>query len=205
LKGHFVFHPNNQAQIMTLNQFLFRNRSYTPLPFLLLMAIYAQPTWISMLAGFLVLCSGEFLRAWGVFYVGSETRVTHEVGASKLVTSGAFAHVRNPLYLGNILIYTGAGIMSNALTPWIQLAGLLYFIFQYTLIVKEEERFLRNEFGKEYSDYCTNVPRFLFKLSPYQNSRKHRIDWQAGWASEMRSLQAILLVLIILVTLWLLR
>ncbi len=58
-----------------------------------------------MLSGFLVLSSGEFLRAWGVFYVGAETRVTHRVGASKLVTSGAFGHVRNPLYVGNILIY----------------------------------------------------------------------------------------------------
>jgi hypothetical protein len=127
------------------------------------------------------------------------------VGASRLVTSGAFGHVRNPLYVGNILIYLGVGIMSNALAPWLQIAAFFYFIFQYTLIVKEEERFLQAEFGIEYKLYCTAVPRFFFKLKSYQGPTKHRIDWRAGWASETRSLQAIVVVVAILVAIWALR
>jgi protein-S-isoprenylcysteine O-methyltransferase Ste14 len=158
-----------------------------------------------MLIGFIVLCSGEFLRAWGVFYVGSETRVTSEVGASRLVTSGAFGHVRNPLYVGNILIYLGVGVMSNALTPWLQIAAILYFIFQYTFIVKEEERFLQSEFGEEYKQYCGAVPRFFFRLKSYRGSVLHHIDWKAGWGSETRSLQAIIVVLAVLVAIWTFR
>ena len=100
---------------MTINQFLFRNRSYTPLPFLLVMVVFARPQPWSLVVGFAVALLGEFTRASGVFFVGSETRVTGEVGASRLVTSGPFARVRNPLYLGNILMYLGIGIMSLAL------------------------------------------------------------------------------------------
>ena len=190
---------------MTLNQFLFKNRSYTPLPFLLVMAIFAHPTLESMVAGFILVLIGEFLRSWGVFYVGSETRVTHQVGASKLVTTGAFSHTRNPLYVGNITIYTGVGIMSNALFPWLPLAGLFYFIFQYMLIVLEEEKYLRSQFGKEYAEYVRNVPRFFFRISSYKSNSSYTINWKAGWQSETRTLQAIVVIVAILSAIWIFR
>lgn len=188
---------------MTLSQALFRNRSYTPLPFLIVMLIFADPALTSLIVGLAVAAAGEFLRAAGVFYVGSETRVTGAVGASRLVTSGPFAYTRNPLYVGNILIYLGIGIMSMALFPWLQLAAFAWFIFQYTLIVKEEERFLRGKFGQEYIDYCARVPRFLFRLTPYASWHPVDIDWKAGWHSEARTLQAFALVTLVLVIIWL--
>lgn len=190
---------------MTLSQFLFRNRSYTPLPFIIVMIIFAQPTLMSILVGFLVAALGEALRASGVLYVGSETRVTGEVGASKLVTSGPFAFVRNPLYVGNILIYLGIGVMSLALWPWLQVAALVWFLFQYTLIVKEEEGFLREKFGQEYDDYCARVPRFLFRLTPYKSWNPVSIDWSAGWRSEQRTLQAFAIATLIIVIIWIVR
>jgi hypothetical protein len=137
--------------------------------------------------------------------VGSETRVTGEVGASRLVTSGPFSHVRNPLYLGNILLYVGIGVMSMALFPWLQLVALLWFVFQYTLIVREEERFLREKFGAEYDAYCAAVPRFLFNPVRYSSKSPVTIDWKAGWNSEARSLQAFAVATIILVVIWLLK
>jgi protein-S-isoprenylcysteine O-methyltransferase Ste14 len=200
-----VFHIVHQEYAVTLNQFLFRNRSYTPIPFLVAMCILAQPNPVSMVAGFLVLSAGELIRAWGVFYVGSETRVTHQVGASRLVTSGAFGHVRNPLYTGNILIYVGVGIMANAWTPWLQCIALVFFIFQYSLIVREEERFLLKEFGEEYRRYCEEVPRFAFRIKQYRSTGGNIIDWKAGWASETRSLQAIAVVVAVIVTIWMIR
>ncbi len=190
---------------MTVRQFLFRNRSYTPLPFFIVMLVFAQPTLSSLLIGFAVSAFGEFLRAWGVFYVGSETRVTGEVGASKLVTSGPFAFVRNPLYVGNIFIYVGVGIMSLALWPWLQIFALAWFFFQYTMIVKEEEDFLRKKFGQEYADYCVQVPRFFFRLTPYRSWHPVDIDWKAGWHSETRTLQAFFIATLVLIIVWLVR
>ncbi len=185
-----------------LQKLLFRFRSYTPLPFLLVMVIFARPSAASMAAGFALALCGELLRAWGVAFAGSETRTTSGVGASKLVTAGPFALVRNPLYIGNILLYTGIGVMSWALFPWLQLAALGWFIFQYTLIVREEEAFLCEAFGEEYRRYCARVHRFLPRFRPAAEGPSPAPDWRAGWRSEYRTLQAFLIVLLLLVIRW---
>jgi protein-S-isoprenylcysteine O-methyltransferase Ste14 len=190
---------------MTFPQFLFKNRSYTPLPFLAVMMVFARPTPASLIAGFCVAALGEWIRAWGVFYAGSETRATGGVGASRLVTSGPFGYVRNPLYTGNILLYLGVGIMSMALFPWLQIIALIWFIIQYTLIVREEEGFLITEFGEEYNAYTRNVRRFLPRFTSYASPKPVSIDWSAGWNSERRSLQAFTLVTLVLVIIWIAR
>ena len=190
---------------MTLSQFLFKNRSYAPIPWVIAMLVFARPTPVSLVGGFALACLGEFFRAWGVFYAGSETRVTGSVGATRLVTSGPFSRTRNPLYTGNILIYIGIGVMSMALFPWLQLAALAWFLFQYTMIVLEEERFLRAEFGVEYEAYARAVPRFGFAFTRYESPKKIAIDWRGGWESEARSIQAFVFVSALVVAVWLLR
>src|SRR5512135_203092 len=105
----------------------FKYRSYTPIPFVILMLLFAYPNIWSLILGFILALSGELLRLWGVSWAGSETRTTGAVGGSYLIISGPFSHLRNPLYLGNILMYTGLGIMSFALFPWLQIAGFIFF------------------------------------------------------------------------------
>ncbi|MDH7515876.1 MAG: isoprenylcysteine carboxylmethyltransferase family protein [Bacteroidota bacterium] len=190
---------------MSASAWFFKYRSYTPLPFLLIMLVFARPTVLSLIIGFVIALSGELLRSWGVFHVGSETRVTDSVGASRLVTSGPFAYTRNPLYIGNMLIYIGIGIMSFALFPWLQIFALAYFIVQYSFIVRDEERFLFERFGEEYAQYRRNVPRFLFRCRPYSGPMRSRGDWRAWWDSEARTLQAFVLVTGILTAIWLFR
>ena len=146
---------------------IFEMRSYTPIPFIIAMLIFAQPTVETLAAGFLVALIGEMIRFWGVSIAGSETRTTGVVGAMNLITDGPFGHVRNPLYVGNILMYVGCGIMSNALPPWLTLAAFVWFAIQYHLIVSREEDHLRTAFGEEYDRYCQNVPRFIPRLTRY--------------------------------------
>ena len=190
---------------MTLQQLLFRYRSYTPLPFLLLLLIFAHPSLASILIGFVIALGGECLRAWGVAYAGSETRTTGNVGASKLVTSGPFAYVRNPLYCGNILMYVGIGTMSLALFPYLQIGALLYFIFQYYLIVREEEAFLQRTFGMEYDGYKKHVARFFPRLTAYRGGNKRSADWSAGLRSEIRTVQAFLFIITVIILLYFFR
>jgi protein-S-isoprenylcysteine O-methyltransferase Ste14 len=83
------------------------------------MVWFAEPTILSMAAGFVLVCCGESLRFWGVSIAGSETRTTGKVGGTYLITNGPFAYVRNPLYVGNMLMYIGIGVMSMALFPWL--------------------------------------------------------------------------------------
>ena len=83
--------------------------------------------------------------------------------AEGLVREGIFNHCRNPLYVGNILMLLGVGILSNSL--FYLLVIIPIFLFIYQAIVLAEEKFLRGKFGTEFDVYCTQVNRWLPKLS----------------------------------------
>ena len=185
----------------------FKYRSYTPIPFLLLMLIFQESTPLTLIIGFAVALVGELIRFWGVSWAGSETRSTGGVGGTFLIISGPFAYVRNPLYVGNILLYLGLGIMSYALFPYLQILAIIFFLFQYYYIVREEEKYLREKFKEEYQDYCKNVSAFFPRLFPYKNSNVVQPPYniRAGLRSETRSLQAFIGISILLVILWLIR
>jgi len=190
-----------------LRQQIFSLRSYTPIPFVLAMILFAKPTVMTMAIGFVFVVAGESMRFWGVAYAGSLTRVTGNVGAPEVIVAGPFAHVRNPLYVGNLLTYIGIGIMSNALSPWLALAAAVWFVFQYYQIVLLEEEFLEKEFGASYLEFKRNVRRFIPRLSPYINSvqSKQLPNWKEAARSERRTFQALSLVLLIILVLWYMR
>lgn len=180
---------------------VFKYRSYSPIPFLVLMLLFQQATPASLVVGFAVALLGEFFRFWGVAYAGSETRRTGEVGATYLVISGAFAHLRNPLYLGNMLMYLGIGIMSYALFPYLQIVALAFFMWQYYVIIKEEEGFLVQKYGKAYEDYRAAVPKLIPSLTAYPNIgiEQPPFNPKAGLKSEMRTLQAFAFIILIVI------
>ena len=190
---------------MDLRQKVFEYRSYTPIPFLLVMIFFSKPTAKTLLLGFSVLAVGELLRLWGVAIAGSETRTTGPVGGTFHITTGPFAYVRNPLYLGNVLIYAGVGVMSNALFPWLTIIALVYFVVQYSLIVNLEEEHLAVAFGEEYRRYSASVPRFLPRMTKYRSGsyEQPKLDWKSGLQSETRTLQAITIHVVILTAVWL--
>jgi len=180
---------------------VFKYRSYSPIPFVVLMLVFQEATPISLAAGFAVALLGEFFRFWGVAYAGSETRRTGEVGATYLVVSGAFAHLRNPLYLGNMLMYLGIGIMSYALFPYLQIVALAFFMWQYYVIIKEEEGFLVQKYGNAYEEYRKSVPKLIpsFKAYPNPGIEQPPFNPKAGFKSEMRTLQAFSFIILIVI------
>lgn len=183
---------------------IFKYRSYTPIPFLVLMLIFENASPITLVIGFLIALTGELLRLWGVSWAGSETRTTGGVGGTFLVISGPFAHVRNPLYVGNILMYLGLGIMSMALFPYLQIIALIFFVFQYHFIVKEEEGFLKTKFKDEYLRYLENVPRFGWRFLAYKDSSIPQPDFilSKGLKSETRTLQAFSITALLIIIKW---
>jgi protein-S-isoprenylcysteine O-methyltransferase Ste14 len=193
--------------VKALRNKLFTMRSYTPIPFLLLMIVFAQPTVITMALGFILVAFGEFSRFYGVAYAGSLTRVTGSVGAPEVIVAGPFARVRNPLYVGNMLTYVGIGVMSNALFPWLVLAAIVWFSFQYYQIVMAEEEFLEKEFGAAYLEFKKHVPRFIPQGVPYKTvAQEHQLpNWKEAVQSERRTFQALASVLVILLVLWFVR
>ncbi|MBI1939787.1 MAG: isoprenylcysteine carboxylmethyltransferase family protein [Ignavibacteriales bacterium] len=190
-----------------ISEIFFKYRSYTPVPFVILMLIFQEATLGSLIFGFVIAAAGEFFRFWGVSYAGSETRTTGTVGGTYLVVSGAFAHVRNPLYFGNMLIYAGIGTMALAWHPYLLLAAMIFFYFQYYSIISEEEKFLTQKFDSQYTEYVKKVPRWIPTFAKYKNPGIPQPDFNptAALKSESRTLQAISLITVILIIFYLVK
>jgi len=101
---------------------------------------------------------GLWLRGYAAGYVKKNQELT---------TTGPYAHVRNPLYLGSILIAAGFAV---ALESWaVGLALAVMFAAIYIPVIASEERFLRATFP-EFDDYCSRVPRLIPRLSAARTS-----------------------------------
>lgn len=118
----------------------------------------------------LALCLvGQALRMATVGYDYIKRGGKHkQIWAGRLVQGGMFAHSRNPLYLGNILIFSGLVLMFGAPAAcWI---GIPAIIFIYACIVLAEEAFLRSKFGAEYENYAARVHRWWPDLRGFSAS-----------------------------------
>ena len=177
-------------QPFDLRRFIFRMRSYTPIPFLIVMVVFARPTAASLAVGLVILLLGEGLRFWGVSIAGAETRTTGTVGGTYLITNGPFAFVRNPLYLGNFGICLGLMLVAN--DAWVYALGIAFFFGQYFFIIRAEEAFLRERFGAAFDEFCAKVPRWVPRLSPaYPGSlREGGFDVRRAAKKEINPLAA---------------
>jgi protein-S-isoprenylcysteine O-methyltransferase Ste14 len=193
--------------MQNISSILFKYRSYTPIPFLILMLVFYDANIWSLIIGFVIALTGEAIRLWGVSWTGSETRTTGAAGGTFLIVSGPFAYVRNPLYIGNILLYLGLGIMSFALFPYLQIVAICFFLWQYHSIIKYEEKYLQNKFENDYVDYIRNVRSIIPRITPYKNSALDQppFNLRAGLVSEKRSIQAFMIISFVIIILWLIK
>ena len=152
--------PNWSEKIGKCGETLYRFRGVTPYPVVAVLVIWGHPTAVSMLVGAILIIVGEALRLWSVAHTGKFTR-KYVITAPRLVISGPYAYVRNPLYLGNMLLYSGFTIAANFALPYMLFWVWLYFGFQYWSISQAESRALQQQFGAFYRDYCKHVPAWL--------------------------------------------
>jgi protein-S-isoprenylcysteine O-methyltransferase Ste14 len=138
---------------------LFRYRGFLPVPFLLIpLLVPGQQTTLGWIIGAAFILIGEALRIAGVSAAGTVTR-RRSRDVQRLVTYGIFAWVRNPLYVGNFLIWIGFVVGSGVL--WFIPLAIVLFGIEYTLIVRYEEGVLESIFGQEYVDYKGRVRRWV--------------------------------------------
>jgi protein-S-isoprenylcysteine O-methyltransferase Ste14 len=147
-----------------LGGWLFRYRTSIPLPIVLALLVIPaaeSPSVLSTLLlwlGVLVVAAGEAVRLWAVHHIGAISR-TRSDRLGPLIDSGPFARVRNPLYLGNILLWVGFAL--SARLPWLAPAAVILLAFEYHAIVRWEETLLAMRLGDAYLDYMTRVPRWI--------------------------------------------
>ncbi len=144
--------------------------------------------YIPIFTGFLVTILGELFRGItiGLVYIIRGGR-DGKPFAEGLVTEGMFNHCRNPLYLGNIFMLAGLGIMANSLLYIVIMVPL--FIFIYQAIVLAEEAFLNKKFGETYESYCKKTNRWLPDLRGIARTfAGHRFSWRRWIVKEHTTL-----------------
>lgn len=106
--------------------------------------------------------TGFMLAITGVKkFIKAETTIHPDLkhATNKLVTSGIYRVSRNPMYLGMLLNLIGLSVWLN---NWLSIGvcmGFVWYITQFQ--IKPEERFLKQKFGEQYTDYCQKVRRWL--------------------------------------------
>lgn len=114
----------------------------------------ARPTFVSMAWSLLLVLPGLWLRGYAAGYVKKNAELT---------MTGPYAHTRNPLYVGSMLIAFGFAAASKSVVIVLLLAVLFAII--YIPVIRSEEEFLRSKFA-DFDVYAARVPRLLPRLSP---------------------------------------
>ena len=160
---------------------LFRNRGWLPIPFLLVPLLTpGRVSTRTIAAGLVLMVLGEAWRLWGVATAGTETR-RRSRDVHKLVSHGPFAWSRNPLYVGNFLIWMGVITLSGVL--WFLPVAIILFAVEYFYIVRYEEGVLESFFGQEYLTYKTSAPRWIPR--PPAAGSGGEFYWAEAWRSEL--------------------
>ena len=151
-------------------------------------------------AGFLVAAFGQGLRAAVIGYAYIKRGgVDKKIHADTLVTEGFFAHSRNPLYDGNLLILAGLFIIHN--NVWVYLLGGAFFVIAYIAIVAAEEDFLLQKFGDQYREYCAGVNRWWPRIRGLRRTANSMIfNWQRVLLKDYASCWTWVVMALLLVT-----
>ena len=134
--------------------------------------------------GLLLVVIGEAIRLAGVAAAGTVTR-RRSRAVQRLVTYGAFAWSRNPLYNGNFLIWIGFATIAGL--DWFIPLAIVIFAIEYSLIVRYEEGVLESIFGEEYLAYKRRTPRWIPRPPGAHGAAPAdaRYDWGEAWMSEL--------------------
>jgi protein-S-isoprenylcysteine O-methyltransferase Ste14 len=112
-------------------------------------------SWVGVLACLM----GLLLMLWSLVSFGRSFRVGIDVDhPDRLVTTGAFAISRNPIYVAFALVLLGQFLI---FPNWLLLLYMGAGVWLFNRQVLREERELRQHYGSEYREYCKRVRRYL--------------------------------------------
>ena len=115
----------------------------------------ARPAWMSLLVGAAIAALGLGIRAVSSGHVNKN---------EQLAMTGPYAYVRNPLYLGSIVIALGFAVAARDLL--VAALIVVMFVVIYVPTIRSEEQYLRARFPK-YSSYAEAVPRLIPRKLPW--------------------------------------
>lgn len=176
-----ALHTEMQSQ----GDFLFRNRSYLPLIFLITglgVYLYGEYNEVDATNNFLseyfeyiclsICLLGLLIRIKTVGHTPPKTSGRNtKVGqvADELNTSGLYSLVRHPLYVGNFFMWLGIAMLTENL--WFIVAFILLYVVYYERIMYAEEHFLITKFKNKYTDWSKATPAFIPDFKYYKKPR----------------------------------
>jgi len=134
---------------------------------LILVLILSRPNLISLLSGTGACLVGLLIRTWAS---------GHLIKEKKLVVSGPYQYMRNPLYFSNLII--GISVVIGSLSWIVLIIFVVYFLLFYPPAVKREMEKMKNLFPKEYEEYEKKVPLFFPYLKPHRSPEKRQFSWE---------------------------
>jgi protein-S-isoprenylcysteine O-methyltransferase Ste14 len=172
---------------------LFRQRTWLPLPLVAALLLIPPPSDAPTtlpIAGAALVAAGEAIRLWAVLHIGAISR-TRSDRLGPLVDTGPFRYVRNPLYLGNILLWAGFSLAARLV--WLTPIVVILLALEYHAIVRWEEQLLAARIGEPYLRYMRDVPRWLPSATTHASSSKSPavFSWKQTLFSERGTLIAI--------------
>ena len=182
-----------------LGAWLFRQRSWLPVPLALalLAATQASPhEGFSRPLGLALAACGEMIRLWAVRHIGVISR-TRSDRTGPLITSGPYARIRNPLYLGNWFLWTGVAVFAGV--AWMLPIVWCAFVFIYSNISTWEQELLRQR-QPAYVDYFGRTPAWLpARRGAARPAAIARFEWRDVFFWERGTLLALLAMIALLV------
>lgn len=135
---------------------------------------------VFLLASLLVIAAA-LIRTWASAYLRSEVVHDMNLRSETVVADGPFRYVRNPLYLGNILLAAGIGLLASRIGWFILVVGMVFFLLR--LIGREEKVLLKSQ-GETFQAFMTFVPRLWPSFHPRISSRGTTPQWGQALAGE---------------------
>jgi protein-S-isoprenylcysteine O-methyltransferase Ste14 len=154
--------------------------------FAVLYLFLAKPTTASLLWGAALIIPGLLLRALASGHVRKN---------EQLATSGPYSYMRNPLYLGSLIL--AAGFAVAARNWWIAAILVVFFVVIYVPVIRGEEAFLRERFP-EFQEYARTVPSLIPRI-PARGRAQGEFSWDLYW--KHREYNALIGAVIVLSTL----
>ena len=116
--------------------------------------------------GMFLVAIGTLGRMWCSIYIaGYKDRV--------LITQGPYSMTRNPLYFFSVFGALGVGFCTETFTfPALLLAVMILY---YPLVVRKEERRLRERFGCDFDDYARRVPAFFPRFALFSEPETYLV------------------------------
>lgn len=159
---------------------------------ILVIVALAAPTPLSLAIGGFLLIIGEAIRIWASGHLTRDKEVT---------TSGPYAFVRDPLYLGRLFILVGLCIMAWGYALLVLPVGLLIFFLSYMPRKHRKEMHrLETLFGDEYRRYADYAKSLVPRLRPYPAASKRSWQFALFWEEnrEQYLLAAVLVTALLL-------